>query len=180
MQAIEVKVWDLFVRVFHWSLVGCVLLNLTVTEEGEIVHRYLGYAAVALVAMRIIWGFVGSRHARFADFIPTPARLKAHWQSLLRHEAETHPGHNPLGAVMIFALMAVIIGLGISGYMMGTDAYFGEEWVEETHEWLANTLIALVVIHVGAVLAMSVWTKSNLPRAMVTGRKTLWQPDKDA
>ncbi|HSX95551.1 MAG TPA: cytochrome b/b6 domain-containing protein, partial [Hydrogenophaga sp.] len=72
------RVWDPFLRLFHWSLVGLVVLNLWVLEEGETPHEWAGYAAAVLVLLRVAWGFVGTRHARFADFWPTPARLRAH------------------------------------------------------------------------------------------------------
>ena len=69
----KVHVWDRFVRVFHWALVICIVLNFFVLEEGETPHRWLGYLATALVCARIVWGFVGSGYARFSDFFPTPA-----------------------------------------------------------------------------------------------------------
>ena len=98
-----VRVWDPFVRIFHWSLVACVFLNFLV-EEGEAPHQWIGYAASALVAARIVWGFVGSRYARFSDFFPTPTRLRRHVSALLAGKPEHHLGHNPFGALMILAL----------------------------------------------------------------------------
>ena len=71
-EVVRVAVWDRFVRLFHWSLVGCVLVNAFLLDDGETLHRWLGYTASALVLARIVWGFVGSRHARFDDFFPTP------------------------------------------------------------------------------------------------------------
>jgi len=92
-------VWDRFVRLFHWSLVSCVVLNQFVLEAGETPHEWVGYTASALVLARIVWGFVGSRHARFSDFFPTPARLARHIRALARGEHPQYAGHNPLGAV---------------------------------------------------------------------------------
>ena len=172
----DVPVWDIVVRLCHWLLAACVFINLFgLTEEGEQWHRYVGYTAAAVVAVRLVWGFVGSRYARFGDFFPTPSRIKQHVQAMLRptEQAEVHLGHNPLGAVMMFALWAVVIGLGVTGYLMGTDAFWGEEWLEEIHEVLANSLWILVPLHVLAAVVMSVKTKVNLPRAMVTGKKRL-------
>lgn len=167
----SVKVWDLFVRLFHLCLVTCVILNLWVLEEGETPHEWAGYTATGLVLARVVWGFVGTRHARFSDFFPTPGRVMAHVQALLRGEHPSSPGHNPLGALMMLALMALVLGLGTTGWLQGTDAYFGEEWLEELHEGLANTLLLLAGLHAAAAIVMSRLEGVNLVRAMVTGKK---------
>lgn len=167
----QIKVWDLPVRLCHWGLAACVLANLAVTEEGGDIHRYLGYTAAGIVLFRLLWGLVGSPYARFSDFWPTPARLAAHTRRLLKREPDPHPGHNPYGAVMMLALWAVVLGLGISGYLMGTDRFWGDERLEEIHEILANSLIPLVALHVASAVAMSWLEKTNLPLAMITGRK---------
>nr|WP_294864037.1 cytochrome b/b6 domain-containing protein [uncultured Pseudogulbenkiania sp.] len=166
-----IRVWDRFVRFFHWALAGGILANLLLLEEGDPPHRWVGYAAAALVLARIGWGFIGSRHARFADFFPTPSRLAEHWRVLRQGRDDHHPGHNPLGALMMLALMALVLALGVTGYLMGTDAYWGEEWLENLHEALANTLTACVGLHVLAALLMSRLSRVNLVRAMVTGIK---------
>jgi cytochrome b len=166
-----VRVWDAFVRLFHWSLVSCVVLNWAVLDDGETLHQVLGYAATALVASRIVWGFVGTGHARFASFFPTPARLRAHLAALRRGEREVHAGHNPLGALMMLALMALVLSLGVTGWLQGTDAFFGEEWLQDLHETLANTLILLAGVHVAAAIVMSRIERVNLVAAMVTGVK---------
>lgn len=166
-----VPVWDRFVRVFHWSLVACVLLNFFVVEEGETAHRWLGYAATALVMARIVWGFVGSRHARFADFFPTPARLRAHLQRLRHGEPDPGPGHNPLGALMMLALMALVLALGATGHLQTTDRFWGEEWLEDLHEGIGQALMALAGVHAVSALVMGRIERTRLVRAMVTGVK---------
>lgn len=171
LQFESIRVWDRFVRAFHWALVSCVLANLLLLEEGDPPHRWAGYIATALVLARIVWGFVGSRHARFADFFPTPARVAEHWRLLREGQDDPHPGHNPFGALMMLALIGLILGLGSTGYLMGTDAYWGEEWLEELHGALANTLTACVGLHVLGALVMSRRSRVNLVRAMVTGVK---------
>ncbi|KZE33455.1 cytochrome b [Crenobacter luteus] len=167
----RVAVWDRFVRFFHWSLVACVTLNLFVLEEGETPHRWAGYAAAALVAARVVWGFVGSRHARFADFFPTPSRVAAHLRALRAGRHLPTAGHNPLGAVMMLALMGLVLSLGATGYMMGTDAFWGEEWLEALHESLSTLLLASVGLHAAAALVMSRVERTPLVKAMVTGVK---------
>ncbi|TSE27003.1 cytochrome b/b6 domain-containing protein [Tepidimonas aquatica] len=164
-------VWDPVVRLFHWSLVACVLLNQFVLEAGETPHRWVGYAAAALVGLRLLWGVIGSRHARFADWWPTPARLRAHVRGLLAGQPDDHPGHNPLGALMMLALMALVLALGVTGWLQGTDAFFGEEWLQELHEGLANTLLMAAGVHAAAALVMGRLQRVTLVRAMVTGVK---------
>ncbi len=169
--AAPVRVWDPFVRVFHWSLVACVLLNGFVLEEGEDPHRWAGYAASALVGLRLLWGVVGSRHARFADWFPTPARLRAHVGALVRGESPHHDGHNPLGAVMMLALMALVLALGLTGWLQETDAFWGDEALEELHEGLAEVLLWCAGLHAAAALVMGRLERTRLIKAMFTGRK---------
>lgn len=164
-------VWDRFVRVFHWTLVGCVLLNYFLLHEGEAPHEWAGYLAAALVTARIVWGFIGSRHARFADFFPTPSRLTQHLHAVRSGHPEHHWGHNPLGALMMFLLMTLVIALGITGWMQGTDAYFGEEWLQELHEWLAHALLISAGLHAAAAIVMGRVERTRLVKAMFTGMK---------
>ena len=167
----EVRVWDPFVRIFHWGLVACIALNEFVIDDGERVHQWIGYAASALVLARIVWGFVGTRHARFSDFWPTPARLRAHLADLLAGRHGAQAGHNPLGALMMLALLAVVLALGASGWLQTTDAFWGEEWLQELHEELAEALLGLAGVHVAAALLMSGVEHTNLVAAMVSGIK---------
>lgn len=167
----SIRVWDLFVRIFHWSLVSCVMLNYFVIDDGEDLHQWLGYFASALVVARIVWGFIGSKHARFADFFPTPARLRAHLGALVAGRLDSHPGHNPLGAMMMLALIALVLALGLTGYLQGTDMFWGEEWLQEVHETLASTLIAFAGLHALAAIVMSRVERTNLVLAMITGVK---------
>jgi cytochrome b len=166
-----VKVWDPFVRIFHWSLVGCVLLNQFVLEAGETAHQWAGYIACALVLARVAWGFVGSRHARFADFFPTPGRLSAHLKAVRQGRHPQYLGHNPVAALMMLGLMLLILLLGGSGWLQGTDAFFGEEWLMELHEVLANGLLLAAGLHAVAALVMGRLERVGLVRAMITGVK---------
>lgn len=167
----SVEVWDPFVRVFHWSLVACVVLNQFVLEEGEAPHEWAGYLASALVVARLVWGFVGTRHARFSDFFPTPARLRQHLFALRQGHAAEHLGHNPLGALMMLVLMALVLSLGLTGWLQGTDAFWGEDWLQELHEWLADGLLLAAGLHAAAAVVMGRLERVNLVRAMVTGVK---------
>lgn len=166
-----VPVWDPFIRVFHWSLVSCVLLNQFLLEEGEKPHEITGYVAAALVVLRIFWGFVGPRHARFSDFFPTPARLRGHLQAVKRGEHPRYVGHNPLGALMMLCLMGLVLLLGLTGWLQTTDAFWGHEGLQELHEWLAHGLLLAAGLHAAAALVMGRIERVHLVRAMVTGVK---------
>lgn len=164
-------VWDRFVRLFHWTLVSCVLVNYFVLNDGKTLHQWIGYLAVTLVLARIVWGFIGSRHARFSDFFPTPARLWRHIRQLKAANPERHWGHNPLGALMILALISLVLGLGVTGWMQTLDAYWGEEWLQDVHELLGNVLIGLATLHALAAIIMGRLERTRLIRAMFTGVK---------
>ncbi len=166
-----IPVWDRFVRVFHWSLVSCVLVNFFVIDDGKTLHQWLGYIASALVVARIVWGFIGSKHARFADFFPTPARVRRHLSRLIAGEHDFHAGHNPVGALMMFALITLVLSLGVTGFMQTLDAFWGEEWLQELHDVLASTLIGLAGLHALAAIIMSRIERINLIGAMITGVK---------
>lgn len=169
-----VKVWDAPVRAFHWTLVACVLTDFFVLDDGDAAHRWIGYAAAALVAWRVLWGFIGSEHARFADFFPTPSRVHEHLQALLRRHPAPSVGHNPLGALMILALMACVLLLGASGWLMTTDAFWGEDWLEDVHEALADALMVLAGLHAAAAVVMGRVERTRLVKAMFTGVKERW------
>lgn len=123
------------------------------------------------VLLRIAWGFIGPPHARFTDFVPRPAKLAAYTGALLRRAEPRHLGHNPLGAVMILFFLALLLAICLTGWMQGTDRFFGIDWVEDTHAVLSNVLIVAVLVHVAGALVASVRHRENLAWALVTGRK---------
>lgn len=167
-------VWDRFVRLFHWTLVICIALDYFVVDAGTTLHRWIGYGACALICARIVWGFIGTRYALFSDFFPTPARLMEHLRGLKNGNAKHQWGHNPLGALMILALIFLVLGLGLTGWMQTLDRYFGEEWLQSLHELLGDALISLAALHALAAIAMSRIERTNLVKAMVTGIKERW------
>lgn len=166
-----VRVWDPLVRVFHWSLVisffGAYLLG----DDGGALHQTLGYVALGLVAFRIIWGLVGTRNARFGSFVPSVQRLRDYMKDVVTHKDRRFLGHNPAGAVMILLLLIAVIATGATGWMMTTNAFWGVEWVEEVHEAMANSTLALVGLHVAGVVFTSLRHRENLVRSMITGDK---------
>lgn len=165
------RVWDPLVRVFHWALVTCVLANYFVTEAGETLHQWLGYGACALVTGRLVWGFVGTTHARFSDFWPTSRRVYGHICSLLSGNPTHYIGHSPLGAVMMLTLMVLVLLLGLTGWMQGLDQFFGDESIMEMHEVLSHAIIMLAGLHGMAAVILGHLEKTNLIKAMLTGVK---------
>jgi len=159
------------VRIFHWSLVAGFAANALLTDDDSPLHEWVGYAVVALVALRLIWGLVGPLRARFASFTPSPATAMAQMQDIATGRRSVHLGHTPLGALMVFNLLAVMLAIGATGYMMTADAWWGVEWVEEAHEMLVVGAEISIVLHIAAVMFESVRTGVNLPRAMVKGVK---------
>lgn len=168
-----VTVWDPLVRIFHWSVATLFLLNYWLLEPGETLHEWAGYAIAGLLVIRIVWGWIGSRNARFASFWPTRIRLHRHLRQLRTREFDPTEGHNPLGALMVVFMLTLLMLTALSGWMQGLDAFWGEDWVEQLHEYAATTLMVSVAIHVGAVILMSRVTGLALIRTMISGRRPL-------
>jgi cytochrome b len=178
----SVLVWDPLIRIFHWSLAGFFLLAYVTEDDMLTMHVYAGYAVAGLVVFRLIWGIIGTRHARFSDFVTGPAEFRRYLGQLVIGRAPRYLGHNPAGAAMIIALlfgvaltaftgMAMIAGEG-SGPLAGTlFANLPDEALEDVHEFLANFTLFLVVAHVVGVLVSSLLHRENLVKAMLTGRK---------
>ena len=164
-------VWDMPVRVFHWLLVLC-FAGAWITAESEhwrLVHVTLGYTMAGLLAFRVLWGLVGTRHARFASFVRGPRAVLGYLKSLVGRNPEHHTGHNPAGALAIVGLLALIAVTAASGF--ATYNELGGEWLEDLHEGAANAMMLLVVVHVLGVVVSSFVHKENLVRSMFTGRK---------
>jgi cytochrome b len=170
----RIRVWDLPVRLFHWMLVACIVVDYFVLTDGKDLHRWLGYSASALVGWRLVWGFIGSTHARFADFFPTPRRVTRHVRGLMSGHAEFHAGHNPVGALMMPTLLALVAALGVTGWMMSLDAFWGEDWLEDLHGVMADVLVALAGIHASAAIVVGRIERTRLVKAMFTGVKERW------
>ncbi len=163
-----VCVWDPAVRLFHWSLVAA-FATAWLAESGETVHNNAGYVVLALIAFRLAWGVIGSRHARFTDFVASPSKLTGYLGDLMRFRAKRYLGHNPAGGAMIVALLAMVGLAAGSGWLMITDRFWGVRWVEDVHEVSANLALVLIILHVLGVVVSSFLHRENLVLAMVTG-----------
>jgi cytochrome b len=166
-----VKVWDPFVRIFHWSLVTLFAVAFLTGDEIEWLHLWAGYAIAALVGLRLVWGFIGSRHAKFADFVKGPRAVATFLKQSVRLEAPRYLGHNPAGGIMILALLAALVGLTVTGLLMTTDAYWGSKMLEEIHEAIANATLVLIAVHILGVIVASLEHGESLVVSMITGRK---------
>jgi len=163
----KVRVWDPFIRVFHWTLVLAWSAEWATAEQLPLLHDRLGYFLLTLVGLRMVWGLVGSRHARFADFVRRPAETLAYLRGLLQGSPRAYLGHNPAGGWMIVALLVLLTLTALSGIAMGRTGEAGES----LHEALANLTLLLVVLHLGGMLLASLLHRENLVRAMFTGDK---------
>ena len=164
-------VWDLPTRVFHW-LLAATFAGAYLTAEGERlrdVHMLLGYSAAGLVTFRVLWGVVGTRYARFTSFPLSPRAVFDYLKSLLSFSPRHYFGHNPAGSWAILGMLALIAGTALTGWANAIE--IGPKWMEDVHEVFANATLALIVVHVGAVIVSSLLHRENLPRAMVTGYK---------
>jgi len=166
-----VRVWDPFVRVFHWSVAALFLVAYASGEGIAWLHLAAGYALAGLVALRAAWGFVGPRHARFFDFVHGPRAVRAYLADMLRLNARRHIGHNPAGGAMVVALLAMLSAIALTGHLMTTDALWGAKWIETLHKSLVHATFGLIALHVVGVLFASIEHGENLIRAMIDGRK---------
>ncbi|HHN67596.1 MAG TPA: cytochrome B, partial [Thermopetrobacter sp.] len=181
-----IRVWDPSIRLFHWALAGLVVICLMTGFFGGpslfVVHITAGGGVAALLAYRLVWGFIGPRHARFRDFAHGPKALVAHLRGLLAGRPARHAGHNPAGAWMIFALLGVLTLIVASGLvalggtekmgpLAGAAPYAAGKAARGLHEALALLVLLMVAGHIGGVVVESWLLGENLPASMVHGRR---------
>ena len=185
-QAGGLRVWDLPVRLFHWSLVLLVIVSVTTAQIGGNamqIHEWSGFTILALVLFRVLWGLVGGGHARFADFVRGPRAVLSYARSLWRGPAQHYAGHNPLGGWMVVALLTCLLvqtGTGLfsnddvmtEGPLVKWISKDTSDFISGIHEANSKLLLALVALHVAAAIYYLVAKRDNLIRPMITGRKT--------
>ena len=167
----NILVWDVPTRVFHWLLAlsfGGAFLT-SESERYRDIHVVLGYTLLGLIAFRLLWGFFGTRYAQFRSFLFKPGEIVAYLLSLLKGKPAHYIGHNPVGSVAIWLLLALGISAGVTGVMLFQD--IGGDALEELHEFAASAMLAVVLIHIAGVMVSSVLHRENLVRSMVTGFK---------
>jgi cytochrome b len=166
MNGPRVAVWDPVVRLLHWSLAALVVIDL-VCDDGDYPHRLVGYGAAAIVLLRLAWALCSGKQS----LRPSIGETLAYLRLLLRGKPPRFAGHDPLGLWMVWLMWIVVLLLGLTGWMSRLDAFWGDDTVHDAHALLADILLACVIVHVGAVIAMSWLWRANLPAAMISGRK---------
>lgn len=182
-QSTMVKVWEPLIRVFHWSLVLCFVTAYVSEDEILFLHVWAGYILLGLLVFRVIWGFIGSRHARFSEFIYRPATVLGYLKDIATSRAKRYIGHNPAGGAMVLLLLLSLLATALSGLAVyGAQEFAGplaawlggvehSEVLEDLHEFCANLTLMLVILHVLGVIVASRQHKENLVAAMFTGNK---------
>ncbi len=178
-------VWDLPLRMFHWLLALSLVASWVSGRAGydfRALHMWLGYWMLGLLVFRAAWGFVGPRHARFASFFPRPRRLLPYLRDTLRGTSRESVGHNPLGSLMVFAMLICVALQSVSGLFLFDDIFYSGPFHEAVsgrtadelnglHHSRADLLVVLVLVHVSAVLFYTLRKRQRLVRAMLTGKK---------
>jgi cytochrome b len=176
-------VWDLPVRLFHWLLVASLLASwLTREFETRQYHMWIGYWTIGLVVFRILWGFVGPRHARFSDFLVSPSKFAGYASGLFRRDSKPAVGHNPVGGVMVIVMLLVVLAQAVSGLFISDDIVWSGPYYEALGSkfssqmgWLHHAnfdvLVWIIGLHVLAILFYAFWKRQDLVRPMFTGHK---------
>jgi len=193
----EIPVWDIAVRIFHWALVAAFAIAYLTEDDFETPHVYAGYLLLGLISFRVVWGVIGTKHARFSDFVCRISTIKQYLKSIFTGKPKHYIGHNPAGGLMIIVLLLSLFALSYSGLKtyaaegkgplanietsIVSSAYADDhhyrsgknDFWEEIHEFLANFTLLLIFIHVAGVVLSSLLHQENLIRAMITGKKEL-------
>jgi cytochrome b len=186
----SIKVWDIFIRSFHWILVLSFFIAYITEDHFISLHTFAGYTILALLFLRIIWGLIGTKYARFSNFTYSLSNVKLFIKETFSFKAKRYIGHNPAGGAMIILLIVSLVMCTLTGMAVyGAEDQAGPmaslfrqeslllsnhvwaELLEETHEFFANFILFLVVIHIAGVLIESFIHQENLVKSMITGRK---------
>ncbi|MES1981419.1 MAG: cytochrome b/b6 domain-containing protein [Pseudomonadota bacterium] len=186
----EVPIWDMPIRLFHWLLVAGFTGAYLTAKYAQALHVLIGYLLCALLLLRLIWGLIGSRYARFGSFIFSPRATFNYIRAVGRGNPPHHYGHNPAGALMVFALLGLLLLISATGLMtLAVIDYEGplvsltqliddktSYLLRRLHRTLTNVVLLLIVLHLAGVLLSSIQHRENLVRAMLTGRKKRYPP----
>lgn len=171
----RIRVWDVLVRVLHWTLAGavatCWISGHWPPSHFDAWHHTAGYIAAAAVTLRLIWGFTGARYARLAQFVRSPRATLAYARAMRSGHEPRYIGHNPLGGWMVLALWTVAASAALTGWLYTTDWLWGYEWLSDLHAAIAWVIATLVVGHLGGVIVTSWRHRENLVGAMFSGVK---------
>ena len=180
----RVVVWDAGVRIFHWSLLAAMIGAFVTIKMGKLqYHTWCGFAILALLLFRVVWGFVGGTHARFASFVKGPGAVIVYLKNTIAGGKETSLGHNPMGALSVLAMLAALLFQAVSGFLTNSDDFFFEaplyklvgkelsDKITTLHKLNENVLMVLVGLHLAAIAFYYFFKKENLVKPMLTGVK---------
>jgi cytochrome b len=182
-----ISVWDIPVRLFHWSLATSILLQFITAQIGGNAmewHRRIGYFVIGLILFRVVWGFVGSYHARFKNFVRAPAVVIAYAKSLFKKDSPHYVGHNPMGALSVLAVMVAVGFQTVTGLFSNDDIMLEgpyasmvskafSDQMTSLHKLNSNVILVLIGLHLSAIVFYAVFKKEQLIEAMLTGKKEL-------
>jgi cytochrome b len=182
-----ISVWDVPVRLFHWLLATSVLLMFITAEMGGNAmewHKRIGYFVIGLILFRVVWGFVGSYHARFINFVRGPASVFAYAKSLFKKDSKHYLGHNPMGALSVVALIAAVAFQTITGLFSNDDIMLEgpyaamvskafSDQMTKLHHLNSKLILVLIGLHLSAIVFYSMFKKEQLIEAMLTGKKEI-------
>ncbi|WBU63139.1 cytochrome b/b6 domain-containing protein [Paracoccus aerodenitrificans] len=182
----ERVIWDPLLRVFHWLLAGFVIAAWLLGKYGPNVmtwHFWCGYVVTGLLLFRLVWGFVGPPEARFSHFLRRPSAIAGYCRHLFLRQPSHWPGHNPLGALSVIAMLAALAAQVSTGLISDPEdyinvgplaSYVGSEMATNAVDWHelgANIVLILVLLHVAVILFYRFWKREDLVTPMITGRK---------
>jgi len=181
----QIYVWDIFIRFFHWSLLILFLIAYISEDDFLTIHSWAGYLILSLLFTRIMWGFVGTKYARFSNFIYPPKQIKQFLKDTSQLKAQRYIGHNPAGGAMVILLMASLILTTTSGlFLIGIEesqgplaatlsdaGHFWGKLFEGVHEFFVHFTILLIAIHIAGVVVESLIHRENLVSSMINGIK---------
>ena len=181
----KVYIWDPLVRIFHWTLVIAFAIAFVSEDDYLLIHSWGGYTILTLLIIRIFWGFVGTKHAKFSDFIFSKQDIAQFLKDTFSFKAKRYLGHNPAGGAMVILLIfsllftacsglvifAIEEGQGPLAFLLSEVSHFWGDIIEEVHEFLANFTLFLVGVHVIGVMIESLVHRENLIKSMFTGKK---------
>ncbi|MBL4911380.1 MAG: cytochrome b/b6 domain-containing protein [Alteromonadaceae bacterium] len=188
----KISVWDPLIRIFHWTLVISFFTAYFTEDDFQTIHTWAGYTIISLLLVRILWGFIGTKHAKFSDFIYSKQQIINFIKDTINLKAKRYIGHNPAGGAMIFLLLLSLImtistglflfaiseGQGPLAPLIANNWSDFEDTFEELHEFFANFTLFLIFVHVVGVVIESFIHKENLIRSMINGKK-LAEQNKD-
>lgn len=163
--------WSLVTRILHWLIAIPILLDFFI-EGGELSHKVLGYTALIMVLVRFVWGFASKDEANFSAFPLNVNKTFEYAKSAFSRKTIPYTGHNPLASWTYIFMWILVIALGITGFMMGLDRFWGEDWLENLHETMSNALLLLVVLHFIGLILDSWKFKRKTWLGMFTGKKS--------